>query len=158
MTEIRQEAEINAPAERIFAAIVDFHGYRSWLATSNVFEGISDISSDPIALGTTWSEHGPNGVRNGTVTLFEPATRVTFRQPMTMSPRFLGVIDITVSLTLTPKPASVHLRRVVTIGIPWQLKLVQPLVVRQFRTESRRTLVALKGFAEGQVKYGAIDS
>jgi len=150
MTQIRQEAEIEATVEKIFAAIVDFRGYGRWLATSNVFEGITDISSDPIALGTTWSEPGPNGVRRGTVTEFEPPTRVTFRQPMTMSPRFLGVIDITVSLTLTPRPSSVHVRRVVTIGIPWPLKLVQPFVVRQFRVESGRTLLALKRFAESQ--------
>ena len=150
MTRIEQEVEIQAPAERIFAAIVDLRGYARWLAASSVFEGITDISSDPIALGTTWSEPGPNGVRRGTVTEFEAPMRVTFHQPMTMSPRLLGIIDITVSVTLNPRPASVHVRRVVTIGIPWPLKLVQPLVVRQFRTESGRTLVALKRFAESE--------
>ena len=150
MTQIRQEAEIAAPIEKIFAAIVDLRGYDRWLAKSKVFEGITDISSDPVALGTTWSEPGPNGVRHGTVTVFDAPTRVTFHQPMTMSPRFLGVIDITVSLNMTPKPTSVHLQRVVTIGIPWLLKLVQPLVVRQFRVESARMLLALKRFAESQ--------
>ena len=150
MTEIRQEAMIEAPIEVIFAAIVDFRGYDRWLAKSNVFEGITEISSDPIALGTTWSERGPNGVRHGTVTEFDPPTRVTFHQPMTMSPRFLGVIDITVRVDLTQTPISVRARRVVTIGIPWPLKLVQPVVVRQFRLESGRTLLALKRFAESR--------
>ena len=148
MTQIRQEAEIAAPVERIFAAIVDFRGYERWLTTSSVFEGITDISSDPIRLGTTWVETGPNGVRHGTVSEFEPPTRVTFHQPMTLNPRLLGIIDITVSLTLTPKTTSVHVRRVVTIGVPWLLKLVQPFVLRQFRLESGRTLLALKNFAE----------
>jgi uncharacterized protein YndB with AHSA1/START domain len=148
MTEIRQEAMIEAPIEEIFAAIVDFRGYERWLATSSVFEGIADISSDPIALGTTWSERGPNGVRHGTVTEFDPPTRVTFHQPMTMSPPFLGVIDITVRIDLTQTPISVRALRVVTIQIPWPLKLVQPFVVRQFRNESGRTLLALKRFAE----------
>ena len=152
MTQIRQEAEIQAPAEKIFAAIVDLRGYDRWLAPSNVFEGITDISSDPIALGTTWRERGPNGVRYGTVTQFDEPTRVTFHQPMTMRPRFLGIIDITVSLALTPSPKSVHVRRVVTFRIPWPLKLVQPLVVRQFRVESGRTLLALKDFAERPAK------
>jgi uncharacterized protein YndB with AHSA1/START domain len=150
MTQIAQEVEIHAPVERVFAAIIDLRGYDRWLAASSVFEGITDISSDPIVLGSTWSEPGPNGVRRGTVTQFEAPTRVTFHQPMTMSPRLLGIIDITVSVTLTPRPASVHVRRFVTIGIPWPLKLVQPLVVRQFRTEGGRTLVALKRFAESE--------
>jgi uncharacterized protein YndB with AHSA1/START domain len=148
MSEIRQEAHIRAPVEEIFAAIADFRGYGRWLTTSSVFEGISDISSDPIRLGTTWSERGPNGVRQGTVTEFEAPTRVTFHQPMMLTPRLLGIIDINVSLTLAPTPTAVHVRRVVTIGIPWQLKLVQPFVVRQFRIESGRTLLALKAFAE----------
>jgi uncharacterized protein YndB with AHSA1/START domain len=100
-----------APAEKIFAAIVDLRGYDRWLERSEVFEGITDISSDPIAVGTTWSEPGPNGVRRGTVTDFEAPTRVTFHHPMTMSPRFLGIIDITVPVTLTQKPLSVLVRR-----------------------------------------------
>ncbi len=148
MTEIREEVEIAAPAERIFAAIVDFRGYDRWLTASKVFEGIKDVSSDPIALGTTWTESGPNGIRHGTITDFETPTRVTFHEPMTLRPRLLGVIDITISLTLETKPEAVRLRRVVTLRIPWTLKLVQPLVVRQFRVESRRTLMALKDFAE----------
>src|SRR4051794_13049531 len=104
MTQIRQEAEIDAPAEKIFAAIVDLRGYERWLPTSKVFEGITEISSDPIALGTTWSESGPNGVRHGTITDLDPPNRVTFHEPMTMRPRFLGVMDITVSLILSPRP------------------------------------------------------
>ena len=148
MVEIRQEAEVAASAEKIFAAIVDLRGYDRWLATSSVFEGITEISSDPIRLGTTWREPGPSGVRNGTVTQFEPPTHVTFHQPMTLAPRILGVIDITVSLTLTPRANSVHVLRVVTVTVPWQLKVVHPLVVRRFRKESGRTLAALKAFAE----------
>ena len=69
---------------------------------------------------------------------------------MTMSPRFLGIIDITVRLTLTPRPTSVHVLRMVTIGIPWPLRLAQPLVLRQFRGEGGRTLLALKRFAESK--------
>ena len=148
VTEIRQEADIAAPAEKIFAAIVDFRGYDRWLPRSDVFEGITDISSEPIALGTTWTEPGPNGVRHGRVTRFERPTRVTFHQPMALRPSLLGTIDITVDVALDTRSNAVHLSRVVTIGIPWQLKLVQPLVVRRFRTESARTLLALKAFAE----------
>src|SRR5438046_9125600 len=87
MTQIRQEAEIDAPVERIFAAIVDLRGYDRWLATSKVFEGITDISSDPIALGTTWSERGPHGVRHRTGTDLEAPPRVTFHQPLTLRQR-----------------------------------------------------------------------
>lgn len=148
VTEIRQEADIAASAEKIFGAIVDFRGYDRWLARSEVFAGITDISSEPIALGTTWAEPGPNGERRGRVTRFERPTRVTFHQPMLLRPRLLGTIDITVDVVLDTRSNAVRVSRVVSIRIPWQLKLVQPLVVRRFRAESGRTLLALKAFAE----------
>jgi uncharacterized protein YndB with AHSA1/START domain len=150
MTQIRQQASIAASIETIFAAVVDLRGYDRWLTRSSEFPGITEISAEPIALGTTWSERGPTGVRHGTVIEFDAPVGVTFHQPMTMSPRFLGVIDITVSLTLTPQSTSVLVRRTVTVGIPWPLKVVQPFVVRRFRAESGRTLLALKRFAESR--------
>jgi hypothetical protein len=36
----------------------------------------------------------------------------------------------------------------VTLGIPWSLKLLQPVLIREFRTESTRTLMALKAYAD----------
>src|SRR2546423_12296935 len=49
MTQIRQEAEIDALVETIFAPIVHLRACGRWLAKSDVFEGTTDISSDPIA-------------------------------------------------------------------------------------------------------------
>jgi len=148
MIEIRYETAIPCTAGATFAAIVDLGGYDRWLTSSKAYAGTTDISSDPITAGTTYVESAPNGVRHGTITEFQPPTRVTFHQPMTMKPRLLGIIGIDVTYTLTPAAASVHLVRVVTLKIPWTLKLVQPLVVRQIRTETERTVLALKTFAE----------
>jgi hypothetical protein len=39
-------------------------------------------------------------------------------------------------------------KRVVTLGVPWSLKILQPLLVRAVRVESRRTLLALKAYAD----------
>jgi hypothetical protein len=67
---------------------------------------------------------------------------------MTMKPRFLGIIDIRVAYTLTPAVDSTHVRRLSTLTIPWQLKLAQPLILRDARAENERTLHALKTFAD----------
>jgi len=53
-----------------------------------------------------------------------------------------------VRYTLTPGSAATHVARVVTITVPWRLKPVQPGLVRAFRTESTRTLMALKAYAD----------
>ena len=149
MIELPSEADVDCSAERIFDLITDFDGYSRWLTQSSAYQGTHGISSNPVRLGTTYREPGPAGVRNGEVTEFQRPTNITFHQPMTM--KFgAGVIDATVRYTLTPNGDRTHVRRVVTIGLPWQLKLFQPLVVEQFRSESARTLAALKAYADKQ--------
>jgi uncharacterized protein YndB with AHSA1/START domain len=140
--------EIDAPAERVFEALVDLRGYGRWLRSSADYGGTTEISTDPVAAGTTYVEPSRSGVRYGTVTELVAPTRVTFHQPMTMRPRALGVIDIQVVCTLTAKAGGVRVERVVTVDLPWQLKAAKPLVLSRFRRESQRTILALKAFAE----------
>src|SRR5207302_9689588 len=139
--------DVHCPADALFDTIVDLRGYGRWLTPSTAYAGTTDISPEPVAAGTTYVESVRTGVRQGTVTEFEPPTRVTFHQPMTLTPRLLGVIDILVRYTLTPAADSVHVSRDVTLSIPLALKPMQPYVVRQFRREGARTLSALKAFA-----------
>ena len=148
MIEIACEADIRCPAEKIFDVIVDFGGQEHWLATSSAFHGTVDVSSDPVTLGTTYREPGPFGVRHGTVTEFERPAKITFHQPMTMVLR-LGTIDVTLRYTLAPAGGPTRVRRVVSLAIPWSLQPVRPALLGAFRVESRRTLLALKAYADG---------
>jgi hypothetical protein len=147
MIEIPAEADVHCSAERIFEVIVDFRGQDRWLSTSSAFYGTTDVSSNPVTLGTTYREPGPFGVRTGMVTEFERPTKLTFDQPMTFK-LHLGTVDVLLRYIITPHAGSTHVRRVVTLRIPWPLKLVQPLLVRAFRAESSRTLLALKAYAD----------
>jgi hypothetical protein len=105
-----------------------------------------------VTLGTTYREPGPFGVRNGTVTEFERPAKVTFHQPMTMR-LHAGTVDVTLRYTLTPGSVAgvTRVARVVTLTIPPSLRLVQPVLVRAFRAESARTLMALKAYADALV-------
>jgi uncharacterized protein YndB with AHSA1/START domain len=145
--QIPSEADIRCSAEKIFDVIIDFRNQDRWLTKSSAFHGTSEISSNPVTMGTTYREPGPFGVRNGTVTEFERPTKITFHQPMTMR-LHSGIVDVTMRYTLTPRAESTHVTRVVTLGVPWSLKLVQPLLVRAFRVESGRALHALKAYAD----------
>lgn len=147
MTEIRSEADVRGSAEKLFDVISDFRGQDRWLAKSSAYHGTTEISSNPVTLGTTYSEPGPFGVRHGTVTELERPTKITFHQPMTMILRW-GTVDVTVRYTLTPGAGSTHVTRAVTLGIPWSLKLLRPLLVHAFRAESSRTLLALKVYVD----------
>jgi uncharacterized protein YndB with AHSA1/START domain len=147
MTEIAAEADIRSPAEKIFDLIIDFRGQDRWLTPSSAYHGTLEVSSDPVTLGTTYREPGPFGVRHGQVTEFERPTAITFHQPMTMR-LHAGTVDVVLRYTLAPGDGLTRVRRAVTVGIPWSLKLAQPVLVRAFRTESSRTLFALKAYAD----------
>jgi uncharacterized protein YndB with AHSA1/START domain len=147
MVEIRCEADISCAAEQIFDLIIDLRGQDRWLPPSSSFRGTSEISPGPVGLGTTYREVEPFGVRNGEVTEFERPTKITFHQPMMMKFR-TGIIDVVMRYTLTPDGESTHVRRAVTITIPPLLKVARPVLVRAFRVESRRTLDALKAYAD----------
>ncbi|HEY5986648.1 MAG TPA: SRPBCC family protein [Streptosporangiaceae bacterium] len=96
MTEIASEADIRCTAEKIFDVITDFRGQDRWLTQSSAFHGTTEISSNPVTLGTTYREPGPFGVRDGQVTEFERPTKVAFHQPMTMR-LHAGIVDVTPS-------------------------------------------------------------
>jgi uncharacterized protein YndB with AHSA1/START domain len=148
MVEVRCEIDIRGTAETVFATLVDLRGYGRWLANSAAYTGTTEISDEPITVGTTYVEPSSSGVRRGTVTELEAPTLIGFHQPMTMKPRFFGTIDIHVRYTLTPGDGTVHLDRVATLTLPWQLRPLAPVVVPQFRKEGRRTVEALKKFTE----------
>jgi uncharacterized protein YndB with AHSA1/START domain len=146
--DIAAGADIDCPAGRIFDLITDLRGLDRWLATSSAYRGTLEVSQNPAVLGTTYREPSPFGVRNGLVTEYERPSKITFHQPMTMSFHG-GVIDVMMRYTLAPRGATTHVERHVTLGIPWQLKLLQPFIERFFRVESSRTLAALKAYADG---------
>jgi uncharacterized protein YndB with AHSA1/START domain len=147
MIELTCEADIRCPASPVFDAITDFGGQDRWLSRSSSYRGTVLDHPGPVGLGTTYREPGPFGVRHGEVTEFDPPAKVTFHQPMTMRLR-AGTIDVTVRYTLTQGAGSTHVRRLVTLGIPWRLRLIQPVLIRAFRAESERTLRALKAHAD----------
>ena len=147
MTEIRFETDMQCPADKIFDVIIDFRGQDRWLTKTAAFRGTSNISSSPVTLGATYREPSPFGARHGTVTEFERPTKITFHQPMAMA-LHSGTVDVTVRYTLAPRGQSTQVQRVVTLGIPWPLKLLQPLLMRKWRAEQRRTLLALKAYAD----------
>ena len=148
MIALKFETDIGASAERVFALLSDLRGYDRWLPGSQAFHGTVAISEGPIAVGTTYVEPGPFGTRHGVVTEINRPTRLAFEQPMTLKPRFAGVIGIKLSHTLTPNGASVHLSRKLELTPQGPISVAVPLVKRMFRIENDRMMKTLKAYAE----------
>ena len=146
--ELRWEADIRASAELVFSLLVELREYDRWLPRSAAFKGTTEISAGPIAVGTTYIERGPLGIRRGRLIELERPARLNFEQPMTLRPRFFGAIGIRVFHTLTPGTGSVHLLRRIELSPRGLVKLAMPLVVNAFRAENERMIGILKEFAE----------
>ncbi|MEI9925837.1 MAG: SRPBCC family protein [Bradyrhizobium sp.] len=148
MVELKFETDILASAERVFSLLADLRDYDRWLPRSSAFHGTVTISDGPIAVGTTYVEPGPFGIRHGVVTAMDRPTRLAFEQPMTLKPRALGVIGIKLQHILTPNGASVHLTRSLELSPQGPVKLFMPFLVGMFRIENERMMRTLKGYAE----------
>jgi 3-methyladenine DNA glycosylase Tag len=66
---------------RVFSLLVELRNYDEWLPRSSAFRGTSEIFPGPIAVGTTYVERGPLGVRHGIVTHIVRPTELDFEQP-----------------------------------------------------------------------------
>lgn len=148
MIKLEFEADIEATAERVFSLLADLRDYDRWLPGSQAFHGTVRISDGPIVVGTSYVEPGPLGRRHGVVTLMDRPTRLAFEQPMTLKPRFAGVIGIRLLHTLTPNGATVHLKRELELSPRGPIKLAMSLVVKMFRAENERMMRTLKAYAE----------
>ena len=158
---IHLSTTINAPPKEVFAIIADLPTYHNWLPESTAFKGTTQVSHNPVKLGTTYHEPGPAGTRKGEVIEFEEPVgktgKITFRQPMSMKPYVLGmVLDIKVTMTVSEDRAQGEdgafrtlVGRDISLNYPWALWAFKPLVDSEFKKESMRTLEALKAYVEG---------
>ena len=148
MTSIERDVDIAASPEVVFDLICDLHGYGRWLPSAGDYEGTSEISPAPVAVGTTYVEHSRRGVRHGVVIALAWPDVVAFRQPMTLVPRLLGTIESTVTMSVAATATGARVTRTVELGVPRRLSLVRSLVVGRYARESERMLRALTSFAE----------
>jgi uncharacterized protein YndB with AHSA1/START domain len=148
--EMKWAVHVDSSADRVFALLAELRDYERWLPRSDAFHGTLSISDGPIAVGTTYVEPGPLGTRYGRVTELTPPTRLCFEQPMTLKPRFMGVIGIELSHDLTPVRGGVDVVRTLRMSPRGPVRLAMPLVRRAFRIENERMMKALKAFAESR--------
>jgi hypothetical protein len=148
MIELRFERVIRASAEQVFALLLDVRDYDRWLPRSAAFHGTTSISEGPIAVGTTYVEESPFGVRHGKLTCLIASTILNFEQPMALKPAIFGGVGIKLFHKLTPQTDCVHLLRRLELAPHGPVALLTPIVARAFRAENERLMNTLKTVAE----------
>jgi uncharacterized protein YndB with AHSA1/START domain len=144
--------DIRSPITTVFTTLTDLPSYPTWLPHSSSFKGTTQVSETPVKLGTTYLEPGPAGLRKGEIIEFDEPVKVTFHQPMSLKPYWMGlVIDIRVEMRLREEgEGETRLERDVFLIYPWVLWPFKALLDREFRGESWRTMECLKRFLEGE--------
>lgn len=132
----------------IFDILIDLRHYDLWLPPSLVFRGTTSISDGPIRPGTTYLETSLWGARHGTILQAERPSRISYRQPMTLRPDWLGTIDIRIDDRLTPVGAATRLTRTLKLGFQGPVRLLRVAVARAFEVEIERMHARLKAYAE----------
>lgn len=142
------ETWIDRDPDLVFDILVDLRHYREWLPHSTVFQGTTTISPGPIAPGTTYVESSIWGRRNGRIVELDRPFRVSYRQPMTLRPAWLGTIDVRVEDSLTGAHSGTLLRRTLRLDFQGLIRFFAQPVTHAFATEIRRVQRRLKAHAE----------
>ena len=150
MTRLELNIDIRASQETVFDLLADLHGYERWLPPAADYDGTSEISPPPVAVGTTYTEWSRSGVRHGLVTILDRPRVIAFHQPLTLRPHTAGTIDTTVTLSVEAHGNETRVTRLVDLELPWQLTPLRAVVIGRYRSESERMLQKLKAYAEAE--------
>jgi uncharacterized protein YndB with AHSA1/START domain len=153
MTQLHFEITINRPSPVVFELIADFKGYNRWLNSSQLFEGLMEITENPVKLGTRYTDKGTSTVMQGSVTVYEPPTRISFHQETHY--QLLGLpagLGVTIDYTLRGGGNSTYLQRDVKVETHGLLKLAHPIIINSIRAENERILQAMKATLENPAR------
>jgi uncharacterized protein YndB with AHSA1/START domain len=140
---------IDGPNETVFALIADLAQYDRWLPRSRAFGAVTLVSHEPVGIGTTYVDTGPSGAMHGSITDYQPPSRIAFRQSMPIKLLlFAGILDIHTRYTLEPAGHGTRVDRDVTFDLRGVLKAAQPIIVATIRRESERLLQVMKRYVE----------
>jgi uncharacterized protein YndB with AHSA1/START domain len=139
---------IDGPSETIFELIADLAHYGRWLPSSRAFDAVTQVSA-PIGLGTTYVNTGSSGAMQGSITDYQPPTRIAFRQSTRIKLLlFAGTLDMNIRYTLEPAGQATRVERDVAFDTHGVLKAVQPIIVATIRRESKRLMQVMKRYVE----------
>ena len=144
-------AHIEGSCETVFELIADITHYDRWLPRSSAFGAITQVSPTPVGLGTTYIDQGPSGMMKGSITDYQPPTRIAFQQSMPVKLLLIsGTLEMHIRYTLESVGQGTRVNRDVTFQLPGMLKVAQPVIVSTVRRESGRLLQLMKRTVERQ--------
>jgi uncharacterized protein YndB with AHSA1/START domain len=150
MSKIRVEMKefVACSVSEAFARATDLDHFEDWMPRRGVFKSSRQTSPGPMAVGTTFTDHGRMGTSDGEVLEYAPATRVVYRERL----RWFGrqALDVRISYEFRSTPGGTAIRHVAESELHGAFRLMRPMVKLIGPGERRRTLTGLKRSLEAE--------
>jgi hypothetical protein len=147
-------SDIAAPPALLFRLLADMPSYGQWLPGSDAFGHTTDVEPYPVQYGSRYHDGQP-GVAGkdwwGAVTGFQPPGSLDFHHTISV-PQLRATIDVRIHYSLEPRDEATQVTRwlVLDITMPAIARPARRLITASFDQENRRTMAALKDYAEAQ--------
>ena len=145
-------SQIAAPPAVLFELLADMPNYGRWLPSSADFGKTTGIEPYPVQLGTRYHDGKPDEAGRdwwGTVTGFQRPGSLDFQHTIAV-PQLRATIDVRIHYSIEPENAGTRVTRwlVLDIAMPVIARPLRGLIIRGFDKENRRTMAALKEYAQ----------
>jgi uncharacterized protein YndB with AHSA1/START domain len=145
-------ASIAAPPELLFDLLADMPNYGRWLPPSGQYGQTTDVQPYPVQLGSRYHDGKPGEAGKewwGSVTGFQPPGSIDFQHTIHVRP-LRATIDVHIHYSFEPDQTGTAVTRwlVLDIRLPIALRPLRPLITARFDEENRRTMAAVKQYAE----------
>jgi uncharacterized protein YndB with AHSA1/START domain len=147
--------QIEGPPQTLFDLVADMPNYGRWLPGSEAFGATTQVTPYPVRLGTTYLDAGSLGQRPGSVTEYNPPSRIAFHHTMLLKKGPLTAnLDIHIRYAFQAAGSGTSVIRTLdfTIEMPFLLRIVKPIILSGLRKENIRILAELKRCVEAQPK------
>jgi hypothetical protein len=132
-------------------------------ASSQQFGHTTDVQPYPVQLGSRYRDGKPGEAAKewwGSVTGFQPPGSIDFQHTIRVRP-LRAVIDVHIHYSFEPAAAgavgtAVVRWLVLDIRLPIALRPFRPLITARFDEENRRTMAAVKQYAEAHSGHGPV--
>jgi hypothetical protein len=145
-------SHITAPPAFLFELLADLPDYGRWLPGSQQYGQTTDVDPYPVQLGSRYHDGKPDQPGKdwwGTVTGFQPPGSLDFHHTIAV-PQLRATVDVHIHYSLEPDNASTLVSRwlVLDISMPAVTRPLRRFIISRFDEENRRTMAALKAYAE----------
>ena len=148
-------ATVDAPPLVMFELLSDMPNYGEWLPGSGQFGKTTDVEPYPVQLGSRYHDGKPDERGKswwGTVTGFQPPGALDFHHTIFVG-QLRARVDVHIHYSFEPvegdeKRTRVGRWLVLDIAMPVALRPLRRFITSAFDKENRRTLAAVKQYAE----------